>query len=200
MPVRCDNLHGGEDDIRIRVSYLDRISQFAALQGAYILPQFFAQFGFRFQQLEAFERALRLNPQFAEAQNNLGTISQREGKPEKALREYQEAIRIDPNYPEGHNNAANLYCLQKNFPEAIKEYKQALSLRPDYFEAQFGLAGLFLMQGDFAHAEEEYGKAHAINPEKVESALRQALDLNLGPVLTSEVKKILTRVSPSFNQ
>lgn len=79
----------------------------------------------------------------------------------------------------------------------MEEYKKALSLRPNYFEAQFGLAGLFLMQGNFEQALEEYKKAYAINPEVVESHLRQALELNLDPILTTELKKILSRVKTS---
>src|SRR2546425_149811 len=49
-----------------------------------------------------FREAIRINPNYAEAHNSLGSAFQDQGKLDDAIVEYREAIRIDPNLAEPH--------------------------------------------------------------------------------------------------
>ena len=50
-----------------------------------------------------FTEALRLNPGFANAHNNLGDVLYTQGKNEEAAAHYAEALRLSPDYANAHN-------------------------------------------------------------------------------------------------
>ena len=52
------------------------------------------------------DRALRQNPDFAEAHNNLGNALLETGRLDEAVRHYQEALRLKPGYAVALNNLA----------------------------------------------------------------------------------------------
>ena len=51
-----------------------------------------------------YQEALRLEPERAEAHNNLGTIFYQQGRTGEAIREFQEALRLKPDYAEARKN------------------------------------------------------------------------------------------------
>ena len=51
-----------------------------------------------------YTEALRLNPHYAQAHNNLGNALMDGGKAEEAIRHYTEALRLNPNAALFHNN------------------------------------------------------------------------------------------------
>ena len=48
--------------------------------------------------LIAFDKAIELDPQLAEAWNNKGNALDVQGKHDEAIKAYDEALRLDPNY------------------------------------------------------------------------------------------------------
>jgi len=52
---------------------------------------------------------LALNPEFAEAHNNLGTVQQELGKLNDATASFDEAIRLNPEFPEALNNLGDIW-------------------------------------------------------------------------------------------
>jgi len=65
--------------------------------------------------------AIRINPNDAEAHNNLGILLKNLKHYEEAEKEYREAIRINPNYAEAHNNLGVLLYDLRRYEEAEKE-------------------------------------------------------------------------------
>ena len=57
--------------------------------------------------------ALRINPDYAEAHNNLGNALASQGKFAEAIAEYTAALRINPDYAEAHNNLGNALARQR---------------------------------------------------------------------------------------
>jgi tetratricopeptide (TPR) repeat protein len=74
--------------------------------------------------------AIRLDPGFAKAHFQLGTVLEDLQKPEAALEELKEAARLDPAYPEPHMALARIYHKLGQEASAHEEVKTYLRLHP----------------------------------------------------------------------
>jgi tetratricopeptide (TPR) repeat protein len=74
--------------------------------------------------------ALRLDPAFAKARFQLGTVLEDKGEPEAALAELKEAARLEPAYAEPHMAMARIYHKIGQESAAKEEVKIYLSLHP----------------------------------------------------------------------
>lgn len=92
------------------------------------------------QVLEAYQKAVDLNPHAAGALVNLGTLYFRMGKLTKAERLYRRAVDSDPEYALAEFNLGNLYDEQGDAGRARDHYLAALKLNPRYADALFNLA------------------------------------------------------------
>ena len=98
--------------------------------------------------IQAYQKALELNPGAAGALVNLGTIYYRKRSFIDAETYYREAIEADPTYPLAQFNIGNLYDELGRLDDAQGHYKMALELNPQYADAHFNLALLCERQGD----------------------------------------------------
>jgi tetratricopeptide (TPR) repeat protein len=85
-----------------------------------------------------FERAVKLDPNFADAHNNLGTIYYQNQQLKQAIREYEKAIALNPAQATYHSNLGTAYLERKEFDKAASEYARALQIDPDIFEPHPG--------------------------------------------------------------
>src|ERR1700739_1527086 len=108
-----------------------------------------------------FTKATELNPQFVEAQNNLGIALARQGKTDEAASRFRDAIAANPNYAEAHNNLgiALLSGVTPDPTGAEKEFQVAISINPHYADAQSNLGILYWQQGEDAKAEPLFRRA-----------------------------------------
>ena len=90
--------------------------------------------------LQAYQKAVDLNPEAAGALVNLGTIYFRMGKLTKAENLYRRAVDSDPDYALAEFNLGNLYDEQGDARQARDHYLAALKLNPQYADALFNLA------------------------------------------------------------
>ncbi len=81
-----------------------------------------------------YERAVKLNPQYAEAINNIGTVHYAQKNYRRAISQYRKALKITPNSASIYSNLGTAYFARKNYEEASKAYAKALELDPDVFE------------------------------------------------------------------
>jgi tetratricopeptide (TPR) repeat protein len=79
---------------------------------------------------KSIREALRLDPGFAKAHFQLGTVLEDKGEPEAALAELKEAARLDPAYPEPHMAMARIYHKIGQEDAAREEVKTYLRLHP----------------------------------------------------------------------
>lgn len=84
---------------------------------------------------ELFGKAIRINPDVAEAYNNRGNALKDLGRPDEAIADYDKAISLRPDYAEAYNNRGIVFKDLNRLDEAIASYDKAISLKPDNAEA-----------------------------------------------------------------
>ena len=82
------------------------------------------------QSCMAYDEAIRLNPNIAEAYLNRGNTKARVNRHEEAIADYDEAIRLNPDYANAYNNRGNAKCELNRHEEAIADYDEAIRLNP----------------------------------------------------------------------
>ncbi|MCC6857144.1 MAG: tetratricopeptide repeat protein [Bryobacterales bacterium] len=102
--------------------------------------------------VEAYRKALELNPSAAGALVNLGTIYYHQHKFKEAEEHYLRAVKADPRYALAHFNLANLWDEQGDPVRARQHYENAIRLDPGYADAHYNLALLHEKTGDFLKA------------------------------------------------
>jgi len=81
-----------------------------------------------------YERAIKLEPRYAEAVNNLGTIYYSRKGYRRATKLYQRALRESPNSASILSNLGTAFFARKNYKRAAEIYEKALALDPEVFE------------------------------------------------------------------
>lgn len=92
-----------------------------------------------------YERAIKLNPEYAEAINNLGTIQYAHKSFRRAINEYKKALRLTPDSASILSNLGTAYFARKNYELAFTTYQRALELDPEVFEHR-GTHGVLLQE------------------------------------------------------
>ena len=81
-----------------------------------------------------YEKALKLDPKYAEARNNVGTVYYARKSYRRAITEYKKALALNPNSASIHSNLGTAYFARKKYKEAFEAYQQALNLDSEVFE------------------------------------------------------------------
>ena len=81
-----------------------------------------------------YQRAIKLNPSYAEAINNLGTIEYSRKSYRRAINDYKKALRIAPQSASIYSNLGTAYFARKDYKDAAAMFQHALDLDPEVFE------------------------------------------------------------------
>lgn len=81
-----------------------------------------------------YEKALQLNPKYAEAINNLGTVYYAKKSYRRAVNQYKSALRLAPDSASILSNLGTAYFARKQYENAMKAYEMAVAIDPDIFE------------------------------------------------------------------
>ncbi|MFB8793505.1 MAG: tetratricopeptide repeat protein [Microcoleus sp.] len=76
----------------------------------------------------AFRRAIQINPNFAEAYANLGSILANQNKLAEAIPNFDNAIRIKPDVPEFYYMKGQVLYAQNKMADAVESVKRARDL------------------------------------------------------------------------
>jgi eukaryotic-like serine/threonine-protein kinase len=130
--------------------------------------------------LNAFDKAIALQPDLAEAQRGRCTSLNLLGKYTQAIEACDKALQIRPKYPEALWNKGFALEKQQKYNEALKFYEQSLTIAPKYTEA-WNHKGLTLLAlggnpGDILAAFEG---AIALNPDLAQAHWGRCTSLNL---------------------
>jgi tetratricopeptide (TPR) repeat protein len=104
---------------------------------------------------KSYEKAVKLNPKYAEAINNLGTVAYAQRNYRRATGHYKKAIELAPASASMYSNLGTAHFARKKYEDASEAYKRALELDPNVFEHR-GSNGTVLQE----RSVEERAKFH----------------------------------------
>jgi len=114
--------------------------------------------------MEAYQKAVELDPNSAGALVNLGTIQFNARNWKDAERYYLEALKADPQYALAHFDLANLYDERGDRVQALEHYQAALEISPSYADAHYNLALLYQGSNQTMKAVRHWGEYLKLDP------------------------------------
>jgi tetratricopeptide (TPR) repeat protein len=95
------------------------------------------------QAIEAYRRAIELDPTLADAHCNLGAVLYNQGRRTPSRRCFERCLELEPNHVEAHFNLANLLEEEGCDEMALRHYTSALRANPFYPDLHINLALLY---------------------------------------------------------
>jgi tetratricopeptide (TPR) repeat protein len=114
-----------------------------------------------------YQRVLEIDPNYAQAHNNLGVIFTTLEKNQKAKDCYEKAIEIDPNYAYAHNNLGRIFKTLGENQKAKDCYEKAIEIDPNYVDAYNNLGLLCLVLEENQKSIRCFEKIIEINPNHI---------------------------------
>ena len=108
------------------------------------------------QALDAYTRATELDPGFADAHCNLGTVHFNRSERERATAAYRAALACEPAHLEANFNLANLLEEAGQREAALGHYRAAVETDPLFADARLNLALLYEKLELRSHAREQW--------------------------------------------
>ena len=113
---------------------------------------------------EAYNKAISIKPDFAQAHNNLGNALKDQNMLQEAIKAYRKAVSVNPNYSAAFNNLGNALKDENKLEEAIEAYKKALSIEPNLAEAVYNMGLAFKEQGEREKSIKTFERVIKIDP------------------------------------
>lgn len=138
-PTRTLSPEDRGDILMARKMYREAIDEYReGPPDSYVLAN---KIGIAFHQLleldlakKSYERAIKLNPHYSEAVNNLGTIYYARKSYRRAIGYYKRALRESSTSASIYANLGAAFFARKDYKRASEYYADALKLDPDVFE------------------------------------------------------------------
>ncbi|MEP6517071.1 tetratricopeptide repeat protein [Microcoleus vaginatus] len=150
-----------------------------------------------------YAKAIELDPDFAEAYTNLGTLYAQEQQWQSAIAFYQKAIGLQPNLASTYRNLARVWTQMGQLSEADECWFKAYSLEPAKAtpEEHIHLGDNFLRQNQVTQAIRCYCHAIELNPNSNEAYQQLGNALKAQKKVQEEVasyRKIIERPANIF--
>lgn len=147
------------DIFMARKMYREAIEQYRSLPETAVLVN---KVGIAYHQMmdlntakKYYDKAIKLNRNYAEALNNLGTVYYASRSHRRAVNQYKRALKVAPNSASIWSNLGTAHFARKKYDQAMEAYEKALALDPDVFEHR-STAGVLLQE----RSVEERAKFH----------------------------------------
>ena len=139
--------------------------------------------------LDEFNRAVEIDPTYAQAYNGLGLVYAALNEDAKADASFKRAIQVQPGSSESHNNYGNFLCAHKRYDESITQFLEAvknpLYSTPNLAYANAGICSA--RKNDTKNAEVYLNKALQIEPLTYSAAYQLAdIQFKRGDVTTAQ--------------
>jgi tetratricopeptide (TPR) repeat protein len=110
-------------------------------------------------ELEMYQMALDVFPNFYRARNNLGVALRRRGRVNEAIEQYNLALEADPKFAEARSNLGAAYYSMGRVDDAIESFELAAKSGGSngYYDHHLGV--IQFQQGDYKEAVRHFKKA-----------------------------------------
>jgi tetratricopeptide (TPR) repeat protein len=111
--------------------------------------------------LDAFNKAIDLNPNFADAYYARGSIYKSDGDYNQAIKNFDKVIEINPKDADVYIDRAGAYVKLGNYSQAINDYDKSIKLNPDYLDYYYyyNMADVYRELGNYKQAIKYFDKA-----------------------------------------
>ena len=111
-----------------------------------------------------FNKAIEMEPDYAEAYRERGITYVNNGDLDQAISDLNKAIELFPDFAEAFHDRANVYSGKGDDDNAIFDLNQAIIIDPDYAEAFHDRGKVYSHKGEIDNAIADYNKAIEIDP------------------------------------
>lgn len=156
----------------------------------------------RAEAIDAYDRALKLNPNIPRAHNGRGFVLFFLGEYDQAIAAYERAIQLDPSQIAPYLNLSQVMAVQDKTREAVAACRKAIQIAPRNAEA-YKCLGKALPQERSGEAIAAFRKATQLNPRDPDSyaalgyLLRDQGKLNEAAVAYQTAIQVNSTVNPS---
>ncbi len=111
------------------------------------------------------EKAIALNPNYADGLVGLGEVLYFAGRPEEAIALVKKAMRLNPRYPVWYlHNLGHAYFLAGRYEEAISALERSLNRNPNFWPSHVYIAASYVELGREEEARAQAEKLLKIHP------------------------------------
>jgi len=118
--------------------------------------------------LAEFQKALAINPDFAQDYVELSNIYLEKGRADDAIVACRKALDLVPKFARAHYNLGIALAQKGQVDEAMTEFRKALVIDPSFGEADGNLGNALLQTGRVDEAMAEFQRALALDPNHAE--------------------------------
>jgi tetratricopeptide (TPR) repeat protein len=105
--------------------------------------------------LNAYDKAIELNPDNASAYNNRGLAYDHLDKNDLAIADYKKAIELNPKYGDAFNNLGKTFSKLEDYKRAILYYDRAIELNRKDADAYYNRGNAFSNLGNSKYANDD---------------------------------------------
>jgi tetratricopeptide (TPR) repeat protein len=111
------------------------------------------------QAISDFDRAIEINPEYANAFKGRGVAYGKLGNLRQAISDFDRAIEIDPDYAMAYYNRGVIYGWLGHHSQAISDFDRAIEIDPDYAMAYYDRGVIYDWLGNRRQEIEDVQKA-----------------------------------------
>ena len=125
--------------------------------------------------IAAFNQAIRLKPDYADAYNNRGVAKLKLERFKESIADFDEAIRLKPDYADAYNNRAAARLNLGHYRKSIADFDEATRLKPDYAGAYRNRGTAHRQLESYEAAIADYGEAIRLRPDHADTYVDRAI-------------------------
>jgi tetratricopeptide (TPR) repeat protein len=125
------------------------------------------------ERIQAWEKILEVDPNFANAYNMLGYMALYQGKYDLAIEHMQKYAFLAPDLANPHDSMGDVYFAMGRYEDAESEYVKSVTMQPDFYASLINLGRTYLARGQINKGVDILEK---VRTEIAGSTLEQKVD------------------------
>jgi protein O-GlcNAc transferase len=150
--------------------------------------------------IAAYDRAVRLRPDMAQAHVNLGKSLSEAGRPETAMGAFRNALKLNPDHADAHYSLGIVLMEEGRLAEAVSHLARAAALEPKAADMHSRLGAALAEAGRHEDAIVCFRRALAIHPAQVNALIHLSIAFNALGRLDEEIAVLdeILAIDPSL--